>query len=426
MKVKIENIGVIKKADLEFKPGINLIIGSSGSGKSTLLRSMYNIATNSFSDSDISFNENKMTMTVCCDDNNVVEYCRYLKTNGDKCYYNINGKNFVKLGRQTLPAVADVLKINDIEINGEKVNFNFNMQFSTPFLILGSQSTLYNVLTYRSTFDISSINDYYVADIKSNNSELSTTKKLKEKLSANLEGLEKQAQQLEPVEQIYSLYMVYKHKLELVNDLKNLLSKHTNLNKLTDTINKLNTIINNINNSINTFNKVFTFDKYSQMYNMYNKMNNAIGIYSDSISSHSNAIKTIQNIASMNKAQLLLANKNTNDNRIKILKACVCSSSKFINKNGFIVDLVKQYKYLITYNKHKDILSILENNNDNIINTIDELLYVNNKLNLYNNQCNNIIQYDKQIDLVNNKINEFNICPLCGKPLNNNGECSND
>ena len=37
MKVQLSNVGIIKDCNLEFTPGINLIIGSSGSGKSTLI-----------------------------------------------------------------------------------------------------------------------------------------------------------------------------------------------------------------------------------------------------------------------------------------------------------------------------------------------------------------------------------------------------
>lgn len=417
MKVEIKNIGVIKNAELEFKPGINLIIGSSGSGKSTLLRSIYNIATNSFSDSDISFNENSMNITISCD-NDTVEYWRCLKTNGDRCYYKVNGEKFVKLGRQQLQNVVDVLKINDLEINGEKINFNFNMQFAAPFLILGSQSTLYNVLTYRSTFDISSINDYYTADIKCNNSELAATNKLKEKLSCNLESLEKQAKQLEPVEQLYSSYTIYKHKLSLVNDLKELLNKYKVITNLSCNISSINNITSSVDKAINTFNIAFDFDKYIKTYNIYNKLNNKVKCYDESINSHSKAMNTIQSIVSISKLQTLLNNKNINDYKIKQLKVCECSTSKFINKEEFINTLVKQYKNILLFNKCKNTLSVLENKNSNIIDAVDELIYINNKLKLYNKQCDYILKYNNKLDLINSEINSFNICPLCGNPLN--------
>ena len=63
-------------------------------------------------------------------------------------------------------------------------------------------------------------------------------------------------------------------------------------------------------------------------------------------------------------------------------------------------------------------MSILENSNYNIINTIDELIYTNNKLKLYNKQCDDVLKYNNKLDLINSEINYFNICPLCGNPLN--------
>ena len=163
MKVQLSNVGIIKDCDLEFTPGINLIIGNSGSGKSTLMRCIYNTAMNGFSDSDVAFGKSSMTVTIE-NNGNVIQYHRNPKAKGEKSYYIVNGETYSKIGRQPVQAVTDAFNIGDVEINGEKVNFNCNLQFATPFLILGSQSTLYNVLTYRSTFDIASINDFYNTD----------------------------------------------------------------------------------------------------------------------------------------------------------------------------------------------------------------------------------------------------------------------
>ena len=195
MKVKLKNVGVIDSCDVEFVPGINLIVGSSGSGKSTLLRSIHNIAVNEFSDSDISFGKESMHISIACDDN-IIEYSRFTKSKGDKFYYVVNGEKYSKVGRQSLSAANDILKLGDIDINGDSINFNFNMQFSTPFLIFGSQSTLYNVLTYRSQFDISKINDCYNVDVKANNNEINTTLKVRDQLNESLIGLRVQESKL--------------------------------------------------------------------------------------------------------------------------------------------------------------------------------------------------------------------------------------
>ena len=126
MRIKLKNVGVISDCDIEFVPGINLIVGSSGSGKSTLMRCIHNVAMNEFSDSDISFGKNSMRVEIE-NNNNRIEYARSIKAKGtERCYYKVNGETYTKLGRQVLPAVKDSLRISDINVNGEDVNFNFN------------------------------------------------------------------------------------------------------------------------------------------------------------------------------------------------------------------------------------------------------------------------------------------------------------
>ena len=78
MKVKLNNVGIISNCEVEFVPGVNLVIGNSGSGKSTLMRCIYNVAANDFADSDISFGKNTMSVRVDHNDN-TIEYTRSIK-----------------------------------------------------------------------------------------------------------------------------------------------------------------------------------------------------------------------------------------------------------------------------------------------------------------------------------------------------------
>ena len=41
LKIQLKNYGLIEDAEVEFYPGLNIIIGESGNGKSTLLRAIY-------------------------------------------------------------------------------------------------------------------------------------------------------------------------------------------------------------------------------------------------------------------------------------------------------------------------------------------------------------------------------------------------
>lgn len=189
MQIELLNVGIIKSAKLSFVPGLNLIVGASSSGKSTLLRALQGIMTNSFQDSSVSFGEKKMAVKVVLNGHSVT-YVRDLDNPFRKSAYQIDGKLYTKLGRNTPDELVDLFKLSPLEIDGEKVSFNFSSQFSAPFLLLGSQSLLYSILTYRSSFDITKINDLYTNDYKQVKHDLSVVQKTKETLEKTKEEQE--------------------------------------------------------------------------------------------------------------------------------------------------------------------------------------------------------------------------------------------
>ena len=331
MKVQLSNVGIIKDCDLEFTPGINLIIGSSGSGKSTLMRCIYNTAMNGFSDSDVAFGKSSMTVTIE-NNGNTIQYHRNPKAKGEKSYYVVNGETYSKIGRQPVQAVTDAFNIGDVEINGEKVNFNCNLQFATPFLILGSQSTLYNVLTYRSTFDIASINDYYNADLRTNHNEINANNKLKAQLQSNLESLQIQEKQLKPIEDIYSNYITYKHNLEKLNDIKSLQSRLECINDLSDKIIKLESLLSSINNAMKYTKSLYDIRTYNDTVNNHSKIIVMIDKSNLLIESYNNVLNDIQRLASLNKYKSLLCQSNDMINSIKMLNNIIYSSQQHMNK----------------------------------------------------------------------------------------------
>lgn len=378
MRVQLNNVGVIKHCDVEFTNGINLIVGSSGSGKSTLMRSIYSVASNDFSDSDISFGKNTMLIEVDYDKNHI-KYGRSVKPRGEKCYYDVNGEMFVKLGRQPLPQVADILKIGDVDINGEKVNFNFNLQFSSPFLILGSQSTLYNVLTYRSSFDISSINNYYATDLKSNSSDISTNIKLKEKLELTVEELEAQCEALSPIEDLYSDYIAYNHKLKFKTELDSLLVTNNSITELSSSISKYDKLIYSTKEAENVLNELNSLIEYKSI------------------------IDEIKNI------ECIISELN--------------STSSYEFDEEFISEICKYSAIMSSYKKCLLVLSTLGDLNENLITNIDEFISLDVilvKIERINEYIGNILNSYNAVD---DELKQFNCCPLCGTSLHDCKGC---
>ena len=416
MKVQLSNVGIIKDCNLEFTPGINLIIGSSGSGKSTLMRCIYNTAMNGFSDSDVAFGKSSMTVTIE-NNGNTIQYHRNPKAKGEKSYYIVNGETYSKIGRQPVQAVTDAFNIGDVEINGEKVNFNCNLQFATPFLILGSQSTLYNVLTYRSTFDIASINDYYNADLRTNHNEINANNKLKSQLQSNLESLQIQEKQLKPIEDIYSNYITYKHNLEKLNDIKSLQSRLECINDLSDKIVKLESLLSSINNAMKYTKSLYDIRTYNDTVNNHSKIIVMIDKSNLLIALYNNVLSDIQRLASLNKYKSLLDQSNDMMNNIQMLNNIIYSSQQYMNKESFITDITRLKLLLKNNDKCNKIINELDKCNNINMNIIDDLCIIDDKLKQMNKVNHHINDLDDKCQAVNNELHKFDVCPLCGSHL---------
>ena len=371
---------------------------------------------NGFSDSDVAFGKSSMTVTIE-NNGNIIQYHRNPKAKGEKSYYIVNGETYSKIGRQPVQAVTDAFNIGDVEINGEKVNFNCNLQFATPFLILGSQSTLYNVLTYRSTFDIASINDYYNADLRTNHNEINANNKLKAQLQSNLESLQTQEKQLKPIEDIYSNYITYKHNLEKLNDIKSVQSRLECINDLSDKIVKLESLLSSINNAmkytkslydIRTYND--TVNKHSKIIVMIDKSNLLIALYN-------NVLSDIQRLASLNKYKSLLDQSNDMMNSIQMLNNIIDSSQQYMNKESFITDITRLKLWLKNNDKCNKIINELDKCNNINMNIIDDLCIIDDKLKQMNKVNHHINDLDDKCQAVNNELHKFDVCPLCGSHL---------
>lgn len=416
MKVKLKNVGVIDNCDVEFVPGINLIVGSSGSGKSTLLRSIHNIAVNEFSDSDISFGKESMHISIACDDN-IIEYSRFTKSKGDKFYYVVNGEKYSKVGRQSLSAANDILKLGDIDINGDSINFNFNMQFSTPFLIFGSQSTLYNVLTYRSQFDISKINDCYNVDVKANNNEINTTLKVRDQLNESLIGLRVQESKLRPVEDLYSKYTTYKHVSSNLSEINDLLYK-LQLATLCETkLDNLNRIVSNIEISLSKLESLIDICKCGEHLHSIKKLSEFISksIAIDNCYRCAESLYSELNDVALLNTMMKRCNKKVSD--LEVLHSIIVRAESLLDKSSFISDIVEYSDKIILRDKLCKLIDETSRLNQVDITYIDDAIIAHKSM-------TSLLATDRELSAINNKCSEiddelssFKICPLCGSYL---------
>lgn len=226
--VDLKNVGIIKEAHLGFVPGVNLILGASSSGKSTLLRALHSLADNSFTDSMVTHGCGMMQIDVKTPDAQVT-YTRDTKARDRKACYVVNGEEYTKLGRQQLDVVASSLKLSSVKIDSENINFNFSSQFSGPFLLLGSPSTLYSVLTYHDSFDVTRLDDLYKEDVKSLTDSIRVNRKMNECLVEEDRKATAEFERLSGVPELYAKVAALKVKIEHVTTLRSILLKMRSL-----------------------------------------------------------------------------------------------------------------------------------------------------------------------------------------------------
>lgn len=416
MRVSLKNVGIIDSCDVEFVPGMNLIVGSSGSGKSTLLRSIHNIAVNEFSDSDISFGKESMSISIECD-GNTVEYHRSTKSKGDKFYYVINGEKYSKVGRQSLSAANDILRLGDICINGDNINFSFNMQFSTPFLIFGSQSTLYNVLTYRSQFDISKINDCYNTDVKANNNEINTIRKVRDQLNENLDQLRIQETRLKPVENLYSSYMSYKHLDSNLSEINYLLCKIQEKLSYSSKLENLAKVISDIDIAMSQIETLAEIHKCGSGIESAEKLDKFINTASSLDASYSSAESLSNRLKDVSLLNIMLHRCNKETHNLEALQSSISKSESSLKHVNFINSLIEINSKIILQDKLCKLTDALSVLNDSAIDTIDNLFVVHRSITDVMTVDNKILNLSDRLHEVSDELSSFKVCPLCGSYL---------
>lgn len=377
MEIDLKNVGIIKEAHLSFKPGLNLIIGPSSSGKSTLLRAIRSMMDNTFADSNVAFGQKKMAIRIK-DGENTATYVRDLENASKKSAYQVNGQVYTKVGRNSLDAISQLFKIAPVEIDGEKVNFNFSAQFSGPFLLLGSTSLLYSILTYRSTFDITKVNDLYFSDYKKVKQDITIAQKTKETLEVEENKLKKKYEMLSPITDIFNRMQVLKQDKSSYDSLVELSVRYKQLKSQIKSLINQREELNNIlpkYDYLNVLNAKFTLiSKYVSLRDDRSKY----------------SIEDISFIPSSIEYLQLLFKKRDVLSRYALLKKAVFDYSKLSVELNNLPDL----NSLELGNKYMNISREL------------------------NDKKNELDTCTKDYTNITEQINAVGICPLCKQPLN--------
>lgn len=142
--LKIRNFQRIKKADFEFEPGLNVIIGTTNQGKSSTGRAIATCIFNSGKDSQVRIGATRADIGIRYNGHSVV-WTRDLSA-ASKNSYKIDKKLYQKLGKGQPEEVAEALGIREVEIDDSKVRLNFQKQMSYPFLMDRTPSQVFKFM----------------------------------------------------------------------------------------------------------------------------------------------------------------------------------------------------------------------------------------------------------------------------------------
>ena len=141
MKLSVKDYQIVKKADLDFKKGLNVIVGPSNNGKSSLIKACKTAIFNELGTSSIRVGANSFMVGIQYNGHTVI-FQKGLKESA----YSIDGERYSKLGRGQVPQVAEALGIKELIINGNKETINFWDQMQYPFLLDRSSVDLYRFI----------------------------------------------------------------------------------------------------------------------------------------------------------------------------------------------------------------------------------------------------------------------------------------
>lgn len=379
MKVKAKNLGIISEVEIEFEKGLNIIVGSSSSGKSTLLRGIKNLIDNSFSDSCIS--SDKTSMYISLENNgHKVEYMRDLNNQSRKSIYTIDGTQYTKVGRLPLQQVYDALNIRSFEIDGTNVYFNMSPQFSAPFLVLESKSFLYSVLTYRSSFDITKINDLYNTDLKDVKRTISEKETEKNILESSIESSKQKLSLLSDVPSLHNKFLSLKNKY---NELVLLSSYIKRYESNLESISRSEENIGKISEYISIYNKIFEIVSSYKIVIRYVSIKELIEHSNSIIESVNRYIKVLKVLEEKYTLIRKIYNLTFLEKKLNIERNLISMFDELNKKSEYIISIMKFIEL------HKSYSNTLVNNE---------------KI------CN-------EINSINEKLNCISICPLCDQPI---------
>ena len=279
MQVQISNYQILKKASLEFIPGLNVIIGPSNNGKSSILKAIKALVFTIPGTTPIRSGQSNYTVGIQYNGHIVI-----LQKGLKESVYMVDKEKYSKFGQTTPEIVSNSLNIKELILNGNKEQLNFWDQMNYPFLLDKS-----SVETFRFIID-SGENDKLSEALKTMVSDRQGLNKAIDMLQGSInsvdleiEDYKKELEEAKPIIEaglgiisLQSQISKYNLLLDLKNK-KNKLDRDKELSKSEYDKALVNyTALKALNNSINSLS-----NKINMLHEKFIKLHNLIGDLSD-------------------------------------------------------------------------------------------------------------------------------------------------
>ena len=417
MIIKAKDYEVIENLTLELKEGITVIVGASNNGKSSIIRLLRSLFYNLNNDSSIRQGETSYTIGVI-DNNNKVIVKRDL-TSANKTVYSVNGNILKKVGRNPVPEVEDTLNIRIIDINKKKMELNFLRQMEFPFLLGESGGFIYDFLSSSSNQnDFTDLFKTMKHDLK----EISDNKKRLEGQVDTLKDMYQTSKdtydKLEPidplVEEILAFDIKMKHLQKLSDSIINLEYADEgiiNQNKILKEYTGKYELLKDIDNLAMEYGKYKELEKQCIK---IEELNSKIQLQQESIA----RLDKLNKMLNMQELENLMNNVEALGKQVTSLDHRIID----IQRHHYDIDKLEEVK--TTNARELDMINVLlelitnKTNMQEFTSKLDK--HINNMQELVQQlegESLSINRYNVTLKNITKEMDDFEICPLCNKPL---------
>ncbi len=390
MQVQIKDYQIIKKAALEFIPGLNVIIGPSNNGKSSILKAIKAATFTVPGTTPIRSGQSNYIVGIQYNGHVVI-----LQKGLKESAYVVDGEKYSKFGQTTPEIVANSLNIKELVLNGNKEQLNFWDQMNYPFLLDKS-----GVETFRFIID-SGENDKLSEALKSMVSDRQNLNKNIDMLQGSINTVDLDITKYK--EELENAKPIIESCLKIIE----LQPKVSKLNLLKDLKNRRDKLLED-----KGLNKV-AFNKALIDYTSYKSLNNSIVELNDKIILLKNYFIKLHNIIGD------LSNIQEELNKLEKYKLNTV-------QNHQDLFLLKEIKYKINYiSEQKKSLKLnpvthIKVDRDDIMKIIElkSLKIKHEEINYSETEIEtNKIAIKSSIDFYKELKNYIKICPYCGNPI---------